>query len=85
VPILLGFLDGGPCGAAVGSREFGPRCDLAAVDGLDATAMVAGQWDFLVPSPAELASDREAAEMIAPYGGQFPGLAPRPVSGADRG
>jgi hypothetical protein len=75
VPILLGFLDGGHTGRPWDHEEFGPRCDLAAVDRLDAATVIAEQWDCSVPTAEELESDHEAAEMVAPYGEQFPGLA----------
>lgn len=75
VPIRLAFLYGGNEGRPWDVAEFGPQCDLAVVDELDAAAVLAGQWDDSVPPADDLESDPEAAAMIAPYGEQFPGLA----------
>jgi hypothetical protein len=75
VPILLGFLYGGHTGRPWDAEEFGPRCDLADVDRLDAAAVLAQEWAGSVPTADELESDRELAEMVAPYGERFPGLA----------
>ncbi len=74
VPILLGFLDGGHNGRPWDNGELGPRGDLAEVARLDAAAVLAEQW--WAPTQAELQSDPELAAMVAPYGEQFPGLAP---------
>jgi hypothetical protein len=75
VPILLAFLDRyRDWGRPWDSGELSHRCDLAAVDRLDAAAVLAGQW--WVPTQAELESDPELAATVAPYGEQFPGLAP---------
>lgn len=51
------------------------RIDLAAVDRLDAATVLAEQWAASAPAADEL-EDAEWAAMIAPYGEQFPGLAP---------
>ncbi len=74
VPILLAFLDGGQEGRPWDIGEFGPGCDLAAVDRLDAATVLTGQWADSVPIAEELA-DPELAAMIAPFGEHFPGLA----------
>lgn len=74
VPILLGFLDGGHEGRPWDNGEFGARCDLAAVDRLDAATVFANEWAGRAPTAEELA-DPQAAAMVAPYGEQFPGLA----------
>ncbi len=74
VPILLGFLDGGHEGRPWDNGELGPRCDLTAVDQLDAATVLAREWAGSVPTAAEL-EDPEWAAMVAPYGEPFPGLA----------
>lgn len=79
VPILLAFLDGGQEGRPWDIGEFGPGCDLAAVDRLDAATVLAGQWADSVPIAEEL-EDPELAAMIAPFGEQFPG----PARGQDQ-
>lgn len=44
VPILLAFLDGGQQGRPRDIGEFGPGCDLAALDRLGAVIVLAEQW-----------------------------------------
>jgi hypothetical protein len=73
VPILLGFLDKGHHGRPWDEGELNYRCDLASVDQLDASAVLARSWADSLPDPEEW--DDELAEMVAPYGAQFPGLA----------
>jgi hypothetical protein len=75
VPILLGFLDRGHTGRPWDNEELGLRCELAEVDRLDAAAVLAQEWAGSVPTAEELESDWELAEMVAPVGEQFPGLA----------
>jgi len=74
VPILLGFLDGGHEGRPWDNAEFGPQCDLAVVDRLDAATVIAEGWADSVPTLDDL-EDPEWAAMVAPYGVPFPGLA----------
>lgn len=74
VPILLGFLEDGHQGRPWDDGELGPQSDLAAVGRLDAASVLAQQWADSVPAAEELA-DPECAEMVAPYGAEFPGLA----------
>jgi hypothetical protein len=78
VPILLAFLDSEfwrDKGRPWDTGEFEDRVDLAAVDRLDAAAVIAGEWwPGLEPAPHEL--DPDLAEELAPFGSQFPGLAP---------
>jgi hypothetical protein len=77
VPILLAFLhEWTDRGRPWDHGEFGPQCDLAAVARLDAGAVLAEEWAAVVPTRNELESDHELAAMVAPYGEQFPGLAP---------
>ena len=74
VPITLAFLEGGHAGRPWDEGEFEDRNDLASVDGVDAASVLAENWDLKVPvDPDE--RDGEAAEMIAPFGWDFPGLA----------
>lgn len=75
VPILLGFLHGGHTGRPWDSEGLGLPCDLAAVGRHDAAAVFAEEWACSVPTAQEMQSDWEAAEMVAPFGEQFPGLA----------
>ncbi len=75
VPILLGFLDRGHTGRPWDNEELGLQCDLAAVDRHDAAAVLAREWAGSVPTADELESDWELAEMVAPFGEQFLGLA----------
>jgi hypothetical protein len=75
VPILLAFLDAGQTGRPWDNEELGLRCDLAAVDRHDAAVVLASEWAGSVPIAEEIDSDWEAAEMVAPFGEQFPGLA----------
>jgi Domain of unknown function (DUF4253) len=75
VPILLAFLDRGHEGRPWDEGELNERCDLAAVDRLDAATVLAEEWVASAPAADEL-EDAEWAAMIAPYGEQLPGLAP---------
>ena len=79
VPILLAFLDGGQQGRPWDIGEFGPGCDLAALDRLGAATVLAEQWADSVPTAEEL-EDPELAAMIAPFGEHFPG----PARGQDQ-
>jgi len=75
-PILLGFLDEGHHGRPWDEGELNDRCDLASVDQLDASAVLAQSWADSLPEEWD-EDDLELADMIAPYGQHFPGLAPR--------
>lgn len=77
VPILLAFLGGGQEGRPWDAGELDLRCDLAAVDQLDAASVLARAWATNQPSPREY--EREPgffADWFPPFGSQFPGLAP---------
>jgi hypothetical protein len=50
--ILLAFLSGGHAGRPWDEGELDLRCDLAAVDRLDATTVLAQRWASQAPSPA---------------------------------
>lgn len=75
VPILLAFLDEGHHGRPWDEGELNDPCGLVDVDRLDAATVLAEQWANSLPDQEELEEDEEAAEMIAPFGVRFPGLA----------
>jgi hypothetical protein len=70
VPVLLSGLEGQP-GRPWDAGELTP-CDPGAVDELDATALLEGMWDEVVPAPEE--DEDETAELLAPFSRSFPGL-----------
>jgi hypothetical protein len=74
VPFLLAFMAGHQ-GRPWDEGELNARCDLATVDRLDATTVLAQSWAGSVPSAGELEREPDFAAMFAPYGLQFPGLA----------
>jgi hypothetical protein len=77
VPILLAFLGGGHEGRPWDAGELDLRCELAAVDRLDAASVLAQAWAGRAPSPKEY--EREPgffAGWFPPFGSEFPGLAP---------
>ena len=77
VPILLAFLDGGQEGRPWDVGELDLRCDLAAVDQLDAASVLAQAWAGKAPTPKEYEHEPEFfADWFPPAGSQFPGLAP---------
>jgi hypothetical protein len=76
-PILLAFLDKGHHGRPWDERELNDRCDLASVDQLDASAVLAQSWADSLPAEWDEEDDPELADMTAPYGQHFPGLATR--------
>jgi hypothetical protein len=77
VPILLAFLDGGHQGRPWDTGEIDSRCDLAAVDRLDAASVLAQQWASSAPTPKEFEREPELlAGWFPPFGLEFPGLAP---------
>lgn len=76
VPIRLAFLDKGHRGRPWDEGELNDRCDLASVDQLDASAVLAKSWVESLPDSAEWDAewDEDLAEMIAPFGQRCPGL-----------
>jgi hypothetical protein len=72
VPLLLSGLRGQP-ERPWESGELEPPA-FAALDGLEAPALLRDGWDWHVPDPAEDAE--ETAEILAPFSRAFPGLAP---------
>jgi len=76
VPILLAFLDRAHEGRPWDEGELNDRCDLAAVDRLDAATVLAKEWAGSAHSADELEEDPGWAEMIAPYGEHSPAWRP---------
>lgn len=74
VPILLAFLDKGDEGRPWDEGELNDRCDLASVQSLDAAEVLAQSWAASLPDAAGW--DEELAGTLAPFGLEFPGLAP---------
>ena len=72
VPLLLSALEGQP-GRPWAEGELSPE-DAGVVDGLDLTEVITELWDGGVPDEDE--DPEEAAELLAPFGRAFPGLAP---------
>ncbi len=67
---------GGHEGRPWDEGELNDRCDLAAVDQLDAATVLAQCWAGEAPTPDEVEREPDLANWFAPYGLQFPGLAP---------
>ena len=77
VPILLGFMGGWHDGRPWDEGELDARCDLAAVDQLDAASVLAQAWAGKAPAAEEYESEPEFfADWFPPAGSEFPGLAP---------
>jgi hypothetical protein len=76
VPILLAFLDDEHEGRPWDEGELDFRCDLAAVDRLDAASVLAEAWAGQTPSPDQVEREPDLADWFAPFGLEFPGLAP---------
>jgi len=77
VPILLAFMGGDHDGRPWDEGELDARCDLAAVDQLDAASVLAQAWSGKAPAPEEFEHEPEFfAGWFPPAGSQFPGLAP---------
>jgi Domain of unknown function (DUF4253) len=76
VPILLGFTGDDHEGRPWDEGELDARCDLAAVDRLDAATVLAQSWAGQTPTPGEIAAEPDLADWFAPFGLEFPGLAP---------
>jgi hypothetical protein len=77
VPILLAFLGDRHEGRPWDEGELDLRCDLAAVDRLDAASVLAQAWAG--KAPAREAFEREPEffdSWFPPFGMEFPGLAP---------
>jgi hypothetical protein len=75
-PILLSFMRGGHEGRPWDEGELDLRCDPAAVDRLDAATVLAEHWAGEVPTPEQLEDEPDLADWFAPFGFEFPGLAP---------
>jgi hypothetical protein len=77
VPILLSFLRGGHEGRPWDEGELNLRCDLAAVDRLDAATVLARCWASRAPTPREFEREPEFfADWFPAFGTKFPGLTP---------
>jgi hypothetical protein len=72
VPLLLSTLEGQP-DRPWAAGELSPE-DTEVVDGLDLDEVIAELWAGGVPDPDE--DPDETAELLAPFGRPFPGLAP---------
>jgi hypothetical protein len=75
VPILLSFMRGGHEGRPWDEGELDARCDLAAVDRLDAATVLAQCWAGRTPTSEEIEDEPDLADWFAPFGLEFPGLA----------
>ena len=75
VPFLLGGLYGEPR-RPWDTGEFEPPSDPSESDQIDAAEVLADRWDGEMDSDEEPEEAEEWAEIIAPFGSQFPGLAP---------
>jgi hypothetical protein len=76
VPILLAFMGDDHEGRPWDEGELDDRCDLAAVDQLDAATVLAEHWAGQTPTPADLEDEPDLSDWFAPFGFEFPGLAP---------
>jgi hypothetical protein len=75
VPFLLAFLDEGNEGRPWDEGELSDEpFDPSSADHVDAASVLAENWRYQVPPPGQL--DDEWMNLVAPYGIQFPGLAP---------
>jgi hypothetical protein len=73
-PFLPCNPDGGTLRPELTRERFGEPEDTEVIDGMDAAQVLEGWWDD--PTEDELAADGELREMLAPFGGRFPSLAP---------
>jgi hypothetical protein len=77
VPVLLGFMGADHTGRPWDEGELDARCDLAAVDQLDAASVLAQAWAGKAPTPEDFEREPEFfADWFPPVGSEFPGLAP---------
>lgn len=75
VPFLLGGLYGDPR-RPWDTEEFEPPADPGELDQMDAAEVLAEMWAGEMSSDEEEEDDEEWVEMRAPFGTQFPGMAP---------
>ena len=73
-PVLLSGLHGGTARPWDTGEQVGDPEDTTAIDGIDAAQVLEGWWWAV--SEDDLAEDEDLREMLAPFGGRFPGLAP---------
>jgi Domain of unknown function (DUF4253) len=57
-------------------EDIGDPENTTAIDRMDAARLLEDWWDIKVPTEDEFAEDEDLREIIAPFGLQFPGLAP---------
>jgi hypothetical protein len=77
VPMLLSFMRGGHEGRPWDAGELDLRCDLAAVDRLDAASVLAEAWAGQAPTLEDFERQPDFfADWFPPVGSEFPGLAP---------
>lgn len=75
-PILLHGMDGGDTARPWDDGEFSDPQDAAAVDQVDAARLLKSWYEAQAPDEEEMEQDEELRGMLAPFGPQFPGLAP---------
>jgi hypothetical protein len=77
-PFLLSNMDGGTMQPELTGTRFSAQVsdpeNTEAIGRMDAAQVLEGWWDN--PTEDELAQDEELREMLAPFSGRFPGLAP---------
>jgi hypothetical protein len=73
-PFLLSGMDGGTARPWDTGEQVSEPEDTRVIDSMDAARVLDGWWRG--PGKEELAEDKELREMFAPFGEQFPGLAP---------
>jgi Domain of unknown function (DUF4253) len=80
-PFLLSGMDGGTARPWGTGEQVSEPEDTAAIDRMDAAEVLDGWWWAV--SEDDLAEDDDLREMLAPFGGRFPGLAPAVEEGPD--
>ena len=73
-PFLLSGMHGDTARPWDTGEQVSEPEDTAAIDRMDAAKVLEGWWWAV--SEDELAEDEDLREMLAPFGGRFPGLAP---------
>jgi len=74
LPILLSGMPGDSARPWDTGEQVSEPEDTSAIDGMDAAEVLKGWWWAV--GEDELAKDEDVREMLAPFGGRFPGLAP---------
>jgi len=73
---LLSGLDGGTARPWDTGEQVSEPQDTTAIDRMDAAGVLEGWWDAQIPGQGEFAEDEDLREILAPFGGRFPRLAP---------